>query len=90
MIISYDELNDVFCIYINYRRYNKFSTDDEEAEKIFVLRDDLTNEIVGVKILEFNKNRRRNIKWLAGVHLAHCVCRLEKGHDISDLQRKLP
>ena len=54
-ITSYDETSDILCIYAGWRRDKKFSVDDEEADKIFVLRDSRTNEIVGAKIIDCKK-----------------------------------
>lgn len=73
MIIRYDTSTDILCIYTDWRRREKFSTDEEEVKNIFVVRDNVTDEIVGVKILDYKKNRRMNDSWLHSVSLAHLV-----------------
>lgn len=55
LVQKYDKDHDVLHIYFSERCTEQFSSAEEEAPGFFVLRDDDSNEITGVKILDIKK-----------------------------------
>ena len=55
LVQKYDKEHDILHIYFS-NRYNEFDVSAvEEAPNFFVLRDDITDKVIGLKILDIKK-----------------------------------
>lgn len=55
-ISKYDKRHDVLHVYLNEHCNEYDASAEEEYPNIYVMKDDVTDETVGFKILDFTKN----------------------------------